>query len=127
MYTDALQPGLGAVVPPRVWLTILQALTVAAFLAVGIGAVRAIERAFRDEDGRLRRRESRFLLASAAALFTVGFAGAVAAETVSHESLAALALGFAAVASLLYGARPELFDRRPTAADEESVSEKPAD
>jgi hypothetical protein len=97
-----------------VLFTLLQALTVAGFLLVGVAAVHLLVRALRAEhDGRLRERDARLVLAGAAVLFVVGFAQVVGDSVVGgveSASLAAVVLGFCGVTYLLYTARPGLFE-----------------
>jgi hypothetical protein len=97
-----------------VLFTLLQALTVAGFLFVGVAAAHLLVRALRAEhDGRLRERDARLVLAGAVVLFVVGFTRVVGDSVVGgveSASLAAVALGFSGVTYLLYTARPGLFE-----------------
>ncbi len=93
-----------------VLLTVIQALTVAAFLLISLAAVHLLVRTLRADHGRLRDRDTRLILVAAGVLFVAGFARLVAGNDVPHGSLAGVVLGFTAVGYLLYLTRPELFE-----------------
>jgi len=110
MFHRVLTVALQASVVDSVLLTVLQAVTVVAFLLGGVAAVHLLVRALRADHGRLRDREARLVVAAAGGLFVVGFARLAITDGAPHGSLAAVALGFAAIAYLLYLARPALFE-----------------
>ena len=91
-------------------LTILRSLTIVAFLVIAVTAAHVLVRELRNERGQFRYREARLVLVGAGTLFVTWFAQLVVADGVAHESLTAVALGFTAVAYLLYSACPALFE-----------------
>jgi hypothetical protein len=95
----------------RVLSTVLQGATVAGFIGVSALAAHLLVRAFRTEGGSLRVRDAQIMLAGASLLFVTGFTNLVVSDGAPSESLAAVALGFAGVAYLLYTRGPELFER----------------
>ena len=108
----------------RISLTILQILTVVAFLVVAVTAVHVLVRVLQKERGRLRDQDARLVLAAAGTLFVVGFAQLVVTDGVAHENLAAVALGFTAVAYLLYLVRPTLFEMADSDVNEKLDTEE---
>jgi uncharacterized membrane protein len=109
MHSRALTVLLQVNVVDSLLLTLLQAVTVAALLGVGVLTVHLLVRALRARHGRLRDRDARLVLAAAGVLFVVGFGRLVVADGAPSGSLAGVALGGAAAAYLLYLARPTLF------------------
>jgi threonine/homoserine/homoserine lactone efflux protein len=95
-----------------------------AFLGVGVVTAHLLVRALQAEHGRLRDREARFVLVGAGVLFVVGFAQLVVSVEGAQEGLAAVALGFTAVAYLLYLSRPALFGTSEQDERNGSVDEK---
>lgn len=95
----------------RLLLTGLQGLVVVGLLGISILATHLLVRAVRAETGDFRTRDAKLVLAGASVLFVLGLARLTVTDGIPAESLASVALGFAAVTYLLYTARPELFER----------------
>jgi hypothetical protein len=126
MFHRSLLAPLQASVVDSVLLAVLHGLTVVAFLAISLATVSLLVGALRAEHGRLRDREARIILVAAGVLFVAGFARLVVTDGVPNESLAGVALGFAAVAYLLSLARPALFDLSGEGETARDVDTEPA-